>query len=147
MNKAHGLFLVLFLMIPAAAYSADDNNVRIVRAYTDAYNAQDVDAMLVLVSEDIRWMSVADTKISVEAKRKKSLHLAMTAFFAAKPVAYSELREIQSLGRFVAVVEQAFWEREGEKGSQCALAVYEIEADLILNVWYYSEQECNPAEN
>ena len=146
MSRSLGFFVVSLLLLSTQSFSAEDRNSEIVRAYTDAYNAQDVDAMLVLASDDIRWMSVADTKISVEAKGKQPLHLAMTAFFAAKPAAYSELRETQSLGRFISVVEEAFWERDGDKGSQCALAVYEIEEDLILNVWYYSAQPCgNPA--
>ena len=115
----------------------------IVRAYMVAYNAHDVEAMLALVSEDLTWFTIEQDDVRTEIEGTYYLELGMTAYFQAIPDSRSEIRALSVSGAFVSVVEQAFWQSEGETGTQCALAVYEIEEELIRRVWYYAAHPCD----
>ena len=135
-------FLVLILLVSSVARGDTSDNEMLVHSYLGAYNAHDVDAMLGYMSDDVRWMMISEDDIEVISRGHGRLTTAMTAFFAAMPSGRSEAVSVQSVGDFVSVVEQAFWETPNGAGTQCALSVYEIRDALIVNVWYYKEQAC-----
>ena len=136
--------LLIFTVFLCSVSVADEaGNEKLVHSYLGAYNAHDVDAMLRHMSDDVRWMMVADDDIEVVAKGKGRIELAMKGFFAGMPSGRSEAVSVQSTGNFVSVIEQAFWETDDGIGTQCALSVYEIKEELIVNVWYHSEQPCS----
>jgi hypothetical protein len=41
------------------------------------------------------------------------------------------------------VIEEVQWERDGEKQSQCAVSIYELDEKLISNVWYFAAGSCD----
>ena len=137
--------LLTLLLVGSMSLADESGEERLVRSYLDAYNAHDLDGMLRHMTDDVRWMMVSGDDIEVISKGKGRLTTAMTAFFTAMPSGRSEAVTMQTVGRFVSVIEQAIWETPDGGGTQCALSVYEISDDLIVNVWYYSEQPC-PAE-
>ena len=110
----------------------------------DAYNAHDIDAMLALVSEDLTWFTVEQDEVRTEIEGTYYLELGMTGYFQAMPESRSEIRALSVSGNFVSVVEQAYWQSDGEIGTQCALAVYQIEDERIRRVWYYEAHPCDP---
>ena len=119
----------------------------LVRLYVAAYNAQNVDLMLTRVHDDVRWMSVDSDDLVTEAQGKRELGAVMRSYFENLPSARSQIREIHTIGNYVSVVEEAQWTAASGDKSQCALAVYEIDAGLIANVWYHAAQPCTGAEN
>ena len=134
--------LVLTVFLGGAAHADMPATEQLVRSYLGAYNAHDIDAMLRHMSDDVRWMSVSEDDVEVVSRGKKRIALAMKGFFAGMPSGRSEAVSIQNVGNFVSVVEQAFWETADGLGTQCALSVYEVADELIVNVWYYREQPC-----
>ena len=129
------------------AAEAEITAASLVRLYVAAYNARNVDLMLTRVSDDIRWMSVDSDDLVTEAQGKRELGAVMNSYFENLPSARSKIREIHTIGSYVSVIEEAQWTAESGAKSQCALAVYEIDAGLIANVWYHAAQPCNDADN
>ncbi len=127
----------------AGASGATDSDV--VRAYIDAYNAHDIEAMLVYASDDIRWMTVDGESSTTETTGKDELASTLSSYFESLPSARSEIRAIYSVAGNLAVVEETFWERDGIARSQCVLATYEVTNGLILNIWYHNGQPCGDA--
>ena len=113
-----------------------------VSAFLSAYNEHDSAKMLQHVASNVRWMSVSDNKINVEADGKSALAAYMDGYFESMPSTRSEPREIQSIGNFVSVIEEAQWQRDGKHEAQCAAAMYELRDGLIQNVWYFKVQPC-----
>jgi len=123
--------------------SSDLGNAGIVSTYVAAYNDHDIERMLGMVTDDIRWMSVEKNNVAVITEGKLALASALADYFTGLPSASSRIRYIQANGTFVSVIEEAIWASRGETRSQCALAVYEFDASLITNVWYYSGEPCH----
>jgi len=124
------------------ASAADLSPTQVVQSYLTAYNAHDVDAMLNITTDDIRWMSVVDDEISVVTSGEDALRSALLSYFQNLPSTQSKFLHIQTIGKFVSVVEEATWDYQGKVNTQCALAIYEVIEGKIANVWYYSEQPC-----
>lgn len=135
------LALVMATACPSLASDAQDE-IRVVREFVAAFNAHDADAMLALAAEDIRWMSVSETEITVQAESANALGEAMAGYFSNTPGARAEIRSITASGPFVNTVEEAFWGVDGEENSQCAIAVYELAGEEIKSVWYFSGHTC-----
>ena len=127
------------LFSPLYAGQAESETVS---AFLDAYNEHDSNKMLQFAASDVRWMSIADNKITVESEGKKALAAYMDGYFESMPSTRSEPRDIQSVGNFVSMIEEAQWQRDDKAQSRCAMAVYEIKEGLIRNVWYFKGQPC-----
>lgn len=134
--------IVFFLPLSAAENGLE----QIVRDYVDAYNRHDIDAMLELLNDRFRWMSVVENNVIVEAEGKAALVKSMQGYFSSIPSVRSSLMSLEVRGDFVSVIEKAMWEAKGESRSQCARAVYEVVDRQILNVWYYEALPCDSAE-
>lgn len=117
-------------------------NAENVERFVEAFNQQDIDAMLNLAAEDVRWMSVAGDQLSIETSTRLQLREAMAGYFAGAPGVRAEIRSITESGSFVHTVEKAFWNSNGTEKSQCSMAVYEFVEVKVRNVWYFPAYEC-----
>lgn len=66
-------------------------NAEAVENFVEAFNRHDVDAMLDVATEDIRWMSLADEQLSVETSNQAQLREAMADYFVNVPSARAEI--------------------------------------------------------
>lgn len=107
-----------------------------------AFNEKDVEGMLALVTDDVRWFHVSEEDMTVEASGRDALRAAMSRYFADLPSARSAIRRISSSGPFVHTVERASWDAGGEEKSQCSTALYEIDGGRVRNVWYFPAYSC-----
>ena len=113
----------------------------LITAYSDAYNAKDLDAMAALMHPDIEWLSVKGNEIIVEVSGKAALSEAMTSFFKDPNMATGSHRDWSINGNHVAVTEIASWtDKTGQPKSQSALTVYQFDDGLIRRVYYYPAQ-------
>lgn len=117
-------------------------NAESVERFVAAFNQQDIDAMLDLAAQDVRWMSVAGDQLSIETSTRHQLREAMTGYFASTPGTRAEIRSITESGSFVHTVEKAFWNSNGVEKNQCSMAVYELIEGKVRNVWYFPAYEC-----
>lgn len=140
--RASYFLLVLFGLLFFPIACAADEPADTVSRFVDAFNAHDVDAMLELAADKIRWMSVAGDKAVVEAAGHDELRSSMTDYFSSVPSARSKLRSLVASGPFVQAIEQAYWESDGAEKNQCSVSVYEIVDGKISNVWYFSAYQC-----
>ncbi len=147
---------VLFLLLVVCLASCHRNELRpihsdvdiqevknIAEHFVDAYNQRDVNGMLQWVHEEIRYMYVSGGEIYMETDGKKALHEFLLPFFTNKPQAKSELLSSTQSGSFIHQVERALWQdAAGNSQSQCSLSVYQINDELIINIWYFDVFKC-----
>jgi len=139
MNK---YFYIICVALFLVACSRQSSSINIVEDYVDAYNQHDIEEMLEYLSEDVRWMSVTGDSVAVETTGKPELKTALEGYFKGLPSARSELQHIAVHGNFVNAIEKAIWENDKGEQAQCASSVYELEDNLIKNIWYYPSSPC-----
>lgn len=130
---------LLTLAGPAAAAEASADKVR---AFVEAANRHDVEAMLAATTPDMRWMHVVGDRLQVEVAGHADLCSWLEGYFRTTPDARSTLGEVLVDGAFATTVETTTWRGgDGKPYTQSATSVYEFSADgLIRNVWYFAAQ-------
>ena len=152
-QKWISLFLITLVISPqllSASSKSPNNsepqtnalNLKVVLNYVNAFNAQDIPAMLQNTTEDIKWMSVYGEQLSLETTGKAPLKQTLQHYYQQVPSIHSELLEKKSSGPFVYTVEKASWKSDGENKSQCSPAIYQLEKGLIKHVWYFAAFAC-----
>ena len=107
-------------------------NLDRIASFMQAYNAHDINAMLLNMTEDVKWLNVANNQ----------LNEAMQAHFKAKPDARSRIKDSIVLGNTIAIVEEAFSLKNGITSSQCAMSIYQLRKGLISSITYYATAKC-----
>lgn len=125
----------------AAMDESGDSLVSKVKQYIAFYNAADIEGMQHMMADNIRWMSVANDKVSVETENKQQLTQAMSQYFQSAGT-QSEMLQSHTVGNFVSGIEKASWQSDGKLRSQCSPVIYEFNADKIKNVWYFNSVQC-----
>lgn len=130
---------LLVLVGPAAAAEASADKVR---AFVEAANRHDVEAMLAATAPDMRWMHVVGDRLEIEVAGHTDLRSWLEGYFRGTPDARSTLGEVLVDGAFATTVETTAWrDGGGAPRTQSATSVYEFNADgLISNVWYFAAQ-------
>jgi hypothetical protein len=130
--------LILFIAALVAACQPAAAPHPVIVSHVSAFNAGDVAAMGRLEHPDIEWFSVENASLSIEVSGRDELASMMTDYMLANPTVTGTLRDWSINGDFISVTETASWMTDtGEKQSQSALSVYQMEGDLIRRVWYY----------
>ena len=117
-------------------------NIDRIASFMTAYNEHDIDGMLLNMTDDVKWLGVTNNQLVVETADKKQLQQAMQAHFEAQPNARSRIKDSIELGNTVAVVEEAFTERNQTSTSQCAMSIYQLADGLIASITYYAAAKC-----
>lgn len=129
--------LVFLLASCASTPKPTTSQTDLVQAYVAAYNVRDLQAMSALMHPDIEWLSIEASGIETLADGKEDLVGQMQAYLATSDTV-SELGDIATNGAFVSGIETARWMgADGMQKAQSAMAVYEIEDNLIRRVWYF----------
>lgn len=121
---------------PDDARGGDGDPLKIVRAFMEAFNAHDVEAMRGLLSPEASWYSVNDGGVTTEAGNRAELLEGMRQYFSDVPDVRSTIEEPLVNGSQVAFRERVTWS-DGERG-QSALAVYEVRDGRIYAAWYHA---------
>ena len=120
-----------------ASQPTDTSALAVVRRYFVAYNAQDVDGVMSLLSPDITWLSVAGDSVSIESRGAAALRTYLTGYFKRLPSSRSEMETSSVLGPWVSARERASWTAATSRRTQASMSVYEVRDGLIRRVWYY----------
>ena len=105
--------------------------------FVDAFNRGDVDRMLEHLTVDASWYYVQDGTIIPEARGHAALRESLGAYFQHYATVESSLGECLENGPYRATIETVTWLEEGTRTSQRALAVFEIDNELIQAVYYF----------
>ena len=137
------LLLAVLILAPLnglAQVSNPDDKSALVREFLEAFNAHDAPAMAALVAEDVQWLSVRGSALSVEVEGRAALAAAMAEYFSACPTCRSEIHSLIASNERVSVVEVASWVSADGPKSQRSIAVYEFSGPLIQGVYYFPEE-------
>ena len=110
----------------------------VLRAYIDAFNRHETDAVAAFCAENFKWYSVEGDKTSTDAESRAQLRDWLAGYFKSLPTVRSDFLAVEQSGPFLTVRERASWDnQEGRRVSQQAIGIYEIRDGLIKRVWYY----------
>ena len=108
------------------------------RAYLDANNRHEPDAVAALLAPDVKWFTLEKEKLSTEGDGRDALRTWLAGYFKSLPDVRSDFLAIEQTGAFLSVRERASWTaKDGTRRSQQAHGVYEIRDGLIVRAWYF----------
>jgi len=117
----------------------------VLRAYLDAFNRHEPEAVAAFCAENFKWFSVDGDQTPVEVEGRTPLREWLTGYFKSFPTVRSEFLAVEQVGPYLTVRERASWDnKEGKRVSQQALGLYEIRDGLIQRVWYYPSAKDQP---
>ena len=120
----------------------------VLRAYLDAFNRHEPDAVTAFCAENLKWFAFEDANPDfLKVEGRAPLHEWLTGYFRSYPTARSEFLSIEQTGPFLSVRDRASWdEKNGGRRSHQAIGIYEIREGLIQRVWYYpAVKDASPA--
>lgn len=120
---------------PASTASATPEAV--VRAYIQAFNAHDAQAVGRWLAEDLSWLAIEGSQLREEASGRTAMVEWLQGYFAQIPDVRAELRYLGGGPRIVAVHECLSWRGSDGPKRQCAHGSYEVADGLIQRVWYW----------
>ena len=110
----------------------------VLRAYLEAYNRHEPDAVAAFLAPEIKWLSLDAEKLSVDGDGREALRTWLAGYFKSLPDVRSDFLAIEQTGAYLTVRERASWTaKDGTRRSQQAHGVYEIRDGLIARVWYF----------
>ena len=122
----------------------------ILRAYLDAYNRHEPDAVAALLSPRVKWFSLDGDKLSTDCDGRETLRAWLAGAFKSRPDTRSDFLSIEQVGAFLSVRERASWTgKDGTRVSQQSHSVYEIRDGLLERVWYFpsARDQATPTPN
>ena len=134
------LCITAFSSIKASPMGQSSQDV--VAAFVSAYNDHDVDQMMTLCTDDVRWLSVDGHSIETVVAGRQNLDSEMRDHFRRNPRAKSELIVVGDDGPMVVAIEAASSEMGNATDSQCSASVYRLRAGLIESIWYFEAYTC-----
>ena len=116
----------------------------VAKQFVAAYNAHDIPAMMALVHDDIKYMFISGDQVYTETNGKAHLSRYLVPFFENKPNALSRIKNSQTSGDFIQLLEEAVSvDDQGNERSQCSFSMYQLKQGLIINVWYFDAHKCD----
>lgn len=102
----------------------------IVYDFVESYNRRDVEAMMSLVADDVKWFSIDGASISAETNNSKELREFLVGYFKNCANCRSKISGFNRKGNTVSYFETS-------SSGQTSLAVYEVDEGKIQHVYYF----------
>jgi uncharacterized protein len=131
--------LLIFILLFGISNTFAQSQTKTVRQFIEAFNSRNLDAMMNLATDDVKWFTVAGDKLTTETTDKSSLRKFMEGYFKSCPTCKSKVTNISQNGSRVTMTETASWETAKGKQSSDSFAVYEFVGGKIARVYYYGE--------
>lgn len=131
---------------PPTASAQESARVQKLRAFIEANNRHDTDAMLAATIEDFRWLQVQGDQTVIEVAGHEPLRSWLEGYFQSTPDARTTLGAVISDGDYVSAVETVRWrDANGAMQEQSAMSVYEFaEDDRLSRAWYFPASRETP---
>jgi uncharacterized protein len=131
--------ILLFILIFAATNVFAQAESKTVRQFIEAFNSRNLDAMMNLATDDVKWFTLAGDKLTTETSDKTSLRKFMEGYFKSCPTCKSKITNVNQNGTRVTMTETESWETANGKKTNDSFAVYEFVGGRIARVYYYGE--------
>lgn len=113
-----------------------------VRAFTEAFNARDLEAMGKRTAGDVVIFQANGDLTRVDLKGKAALRDRLAAEFKKTPSLRKELHMLTTNGTFVSARERSTWKTEtGEERRQKALVMFQVVDGAIRRYWKFPPQD------
>lgn len=140
MRRLFFLLPAVFLLLFTAPVSAQDRQLeKKVRAFIAAFNSRNIDAMMSLAIDNVKWYTVAGDQVTTETANKAELGSFLTGYFKDCPTCRSSISGVSASGNRVTLTEAASWMKDGKRQTNSSAAVYEFENGLIARVYYHAD--------
>ncbi len=116
---------------------ASESREKLVARFLEAFNAQDVDAMALLVTDNVQWLSIDGNSVAVETGTKQALVESMGKYFKSCPSCRSSLSGVIATADRLSAIEVAQWDSPKGKKMQRSISIYEFSGGLIRRVYYF----------
>lgn len=133
------LLIALVFLLGNSAFAQNRELEKKVRSFIAAFNSRNIDAMMSIAHDDIRWFTVAGDKITTETANKSELRSFLAGYFKDCPTCRSSVSGISASGNRVTLTETASWMKDGKRQSNSSAAVYEFDNGLIVRVYYHAD--------
>lgn len=111
---------------------------QLVAQFIAAFNRQDADAMMAMLTPGAQWLSVDGEKITSEGGSRDAIGKSMKAYFKSCPTCRSTLAGVVASANRLTAVEVAQWQTgAGKHKEQRSVSVYEFSGPLISRVYYF----------
>ena len=130
-------WLLVLCFVSTAEFAAAQTHSDVVTKFVDAFNARSIDAMLALATDDVEWVNVDGTKLTLETAGKTALRASMTSYFKNCPTCRSEIQILGATETRVTAIETASWQAASGARSQRSVSIYELQNGAIRRVYYF----------
>lgn len=135
---------VVFLAACQTSPQKAGSTTNVAEKFVAAYNAHDIQGMMALAHNDIKYMFINGDEIYTETDGKAHLNRYLIPFFNSKPKAMSRIKSSHQSGDFIQLLEEAVSiDDQGKERSQCSFSMYQLKDEKIINVWYFDAQTCD----
>jgi ketosteroid isomerase-like protein len=145
MRRAGNLLLSLTAMclLAACATATYDRSVAghgssasiaVLENYLAALNRRDLLVLAAHVAPDVKWHSIADGEVIVDARNRQELAALLEQYFKLYPHTRWEIETTLASEAKVAVVERSEWGERQPFESKMSMSVYEIEDGRIKRI-------------
>lgn len=131
--------ILIFILLFAATNAFGQGETKTLQKFIYAFNSRNIDAMMSLATDDVKWFTLKGDKLTTETSDKASLRKFMEGYFKSCPTCKSKITNINQNGSRVTMTETASWDTAKGKQSSDSFAVYEFKGGKIARVYYYGE--------
>ena len=128
-------------LVPVADQSSVQANMNIVQNYVAAFNAQNVDLMLEMLTDDVQWLTIDGETITKETNSKEELRKVMTDYFNSCSTCRSRLANTFSTGSKVSALEVVSYQTRNGLKEERSVSLYEFSNSLIKRVYYFPAEK------
>jgi acetyl esterase len=138
--QAEAAFLAKLGFIGAQP-SFPENPESTVRAFTEAFNARDLDGMGSRMAEEIVGIHLGGDQPQVDRKGRTAVRSSIEATLKRLPTLHKELHMLTTNGAYVSARERSTWKNEaGEEQRQNAMVMFEVVEGRIRKIWTFPTQ-------
>ena len=136
MKKASVIAILLIVSNFTAAQS--HNLLSLLDDQVDAFNKQDVEKLVVNVTDDMKYFYITADELIVETSGKSAFEDAMKSYFKSGKTPHSVIESYVIDGSRISFKEVvSHINAKGEKVSSSAMGIYQYKDDKILRAWYF----------
>ncbi len=131
--------ITLLIFCSGSLLSQDSTLVTILQHQVDAYNTQNVNALVENVSDDFKYFALTKDTLMLETSGKDQFRKSMERYFNVRKNFPNSIIESYSIvsNRISFKETVSHINKSGQKVASSAMGIYQIEHGKITRAWYF----------